>query len=261
MTGSRPADPPLVSVVTASLNARDELARTIASVAEQAECDVEHVVVDGGSSDGTVALLESAGETVRWISGPDRGIGDALNKGVAMARGEYILVLQAGDRFCGGDALSHAVERLADRPDLLAFSVLMEERGGKRLVRSRGLGPRSLFHMPMPHQGLIASRDLFRRVGEFDCSYSIAMDYDWLLRARNAGATVQTDARPLSFMPATGISSRRNWADLSRRLAEFRRAQLAHARGTGMRAALHLYWALYPAFRRGRAFLEGRAAR
>ena len=259
---NKPADGPipLISVVTASFNAIEGLRDTVESVAGQTFRSFEHIVIDGGSGDGTREYLEALGGTVRWVSEPDDGIADALNKGVAMARGDYILVLQGGDRFVDRDSLSQAAEQLTEGPGLLAFSVILEELGGRRLMRSRDLAFRSLFHMPMPHQGLIASRDLFHHIGGFDTSYCIAMDYDWLLRARNAGAKTQIDARPLSVMLADGISSRRDWEGLSRRLTEFRRAQFAHSRGRVARTILRLYWALYPTYRRGMARLRGNAA-
>jgi cellulose synthase/poly-beta-1,6-N-acetylglucosamine synthase-like glycosyltransferase len=99
--GMNPPDPdlPRVTVLTAALNARAALARTVDSVAAQDFADREHVVVDGASTDGTADWLKGLDAPVRWISEPDSGIAAALNKGLALARGDYVLVLQAGTRF------------------------------------------------------------------------------------------------------------------------------------------------------------------
>jgi len=123
-----------ISVVTAALDALGPLRETVASVAVQDFAGREHIVVDGGSSDGTRAWLAGQGPAVRWVSEPDDGIADALNKGVAMARGEYVLVLQAGDVLLGADRLRAAAARLA-RPD--APDVLVCDEIGRASCRER----------------------------------------------------------------------------------------------------------------------------
>src|SRR4051812_15345342 len=98
----RMARVPVLTVVTPSLNSAATIKETLASVRDQGLGEqVEHVVVDGGSTDGTVELLERA-EGVRFISEPDRGLSDAMNKGVAMARGDYVGWLNADDFYLPG---------------------------------------------------------------------------------------------------------------------------------------------------------------
>ena len=88
---------PFFSIVTVSHNAVDTLPQTVESVAGQSEKDWEHIIVDGASSDGTIEYLKSLSDTVKWISEPDDGIYHAMNKGIAMARGEVIAFLNADD--------------------------------------------------------------------------------------------------------------------------------------------------------------------
>ena len=248
---------PLISVVSASYNALEGLKATARSVAEQTYGDAEHIVVDGGSGDGTVDFLQSLGDRVRWISEPDDGIGDALNKGVAMARGEYVLVLQAEDYFVDAGSLAACARHLGGH-DLVSFGVQVESGAQRTYVESRGDGWRSRLHMTMPHQGLFARRQLFDEVGLFDTSYRIAMDYDWLLRARNYGATALAVKEAHTVMPATGISSRTDWPGMEARLLEFRRTQLAHAASSRGRKALRGWWSLYLPFKRLKLAASGR---
>ena len=237
---------PLISVVTASFNALEGLKTTVASVAGQKFASLEHVIIDGGSRDGTVEYLASLGTSVSWVSEPDKGIADALNKGVAKARGQYIIILQAEDYFVSEDILQSLEEVFDSGPDIVSGGVLVKEaEGGLRLVRSRGLGWRSLIHMTTPHQGMFCRRDLWRRIGQFDDSYKIAMDYEFVLRARQSGASWHHLPDAIAVMPDTGVSSRLDREGLLARLGEFRRAQFAYATGW-QRPLLSLYWTIYP---------------
>ena len=179
MTPDSSPHTPLISVVTAAFNALEGLRRTVESVAGQDFRSVEHVVVDGGSVDGTREYLESLGDTVRWISEPDDGIADALNKGIAMARGEYVLVLQAEDTFVDGGSLGRAATHLANSQDIVAFEVLLDHGNGSGdRLKTRKLSVLTECKMTNPHQGLFCRRNLYQRIGVFDRTYRIAMDYE-----------------------------------------------------------------------------------
>src|SRR5437763_1662561 len=96
-------DSPLISVVTAVLNRKDSIERAIQSVLSQPLKNVEHVIIDGGSTDGTLDVLQKYDEQLAyWSSEPDGGIFDAMNKGVALARGQYIHLLNSDDYYCAG---------------------------------------------------------------------------------------------------------------------------------------------------------------
>jgi glycosyltransferase involved in cell wall biosynthesis len=253
-TGSKERRP-TVSVITAAWNALDGLKVTVASVAEQTRQDVEHVIVDGGSTDGTPEWLESLGGRVQWVSEPDEGIADALNKAVAMARGEYVLALHAQDTFLDRDSLACAFPYLSGGEDIVSFDVVFETARGERRLVSRGLSPRLALKTTIPHQGAFCRLDLFSRLGPFDSSFRIAMDYEFFLRARRSNASVRVVPETLSRMPDTGVSSRLDWPSLRLRFAEEKRAQRKHLHGRGMRAAYAVYWPLYLTYRRTRAAL------
>lgn len=247
---------PLISIVTAAFNARAGLQVTVESVAAQDFRSVEHIVIDGGSSDGTAEYLAGLGGAVCWLSEPDGGIGDALNKGIAMARGEYVLVLQAEDRFCDPGSLRAAAAELAGGEDIVAFEVdLLFADGSVRRRRSRPLGWLTRFKMTSPHQGMFCRRDLFSRIGAFDPEFRIAMDYEFLLRAMQRGAQLKAVPWPVAVMPATGISTQADWPSIRARLAEDRRLQRRHATGFASRLMTEAFWVVYMPFKYMKASL------
>lgn len=246
-------DKPQLSVVTATFNALDGLKTTVRSVAEQAPASVEHIIVDGGSRDGTQAYLESLGDQVRWISEPDDGIADAMNKGIAMAKGEWILILQAEDRLSTRGSLKRLEPHLGGGTDILSFDVALLRQGGAvQRRRARPLGFLTEFKMTSPHQGMVCRRSLFEKIGAFDTSYRIAMDYEFLLRAKRAEANIEVCSQILAEMPATGISTQTDWPSMHQRLKEDRRLQRQHAQGIAGRFLTELFWLAYMPFKRGK---------
>jgi len=183
---------PKITVVTPCLNAVATLPATLASVREQAYPGLEHIVVDGGSTDGTVDLLR-ASEGIRWVSEADRGLSHALNKGIAMARGEVIGELNADDVYEPG-ALEAVGAALRDRPDamwLTGYCRIIDGEGREIrrpvtayknwLLRRYSLG------LYLTHNFVSAPATFFRRAAleeasGFDERYRISVDYDLQLR-------------------------------------------------------------------------------
>jgi glycosyltransferase involved in cell wall biosynthesis len=189
---------PLLTVVTPCLNAASTLPEALASVPAGGE--IEHVVVDGGSTDGTVEMLSGA-SGVRFVSEPDRGLSDAMNKGVAMASGEYIGWLNADDYYLPG-ALDTVLAALrSSQPVWLTAPCLIVDGSGREIRRGvtrykrfflRRYGRRSLLV-----QNYVAAPSTFVRrsalldAGGFDERFRYSMDYDlWLRLARVADPLV-----------------------------------------------------------------------
>jgi glycosyltransferase involved in cell wall biosynthesis len=249
---------PLVSVVTVSFNALAGLKETVASVASQKGCSVEHVIVDGASTDGTPGFLASRDPSLRWISEPDKGIYDALNKAVRLAKGDYVLTLNAGDTFLNSESLAQAALYLDGAADIVAFDV--EQTDGKKATRhSHGSPMRRLgLKTPFPHQSCFIRRELFARIGMYDESYRITADYDFELRAIRKGCAVKRVPVTLSTMLAGGISSRQDRAALDARFAEERRVQFAHSPNAAYTLFLRGFWPLYLGYRSARRFVGTR---
>lgn len=179
---------PFISIVTVSLNAARTIEDTLASVRLQSTTfDIEHLCVDGGSTDGTREIIDRWAEdsrTIRRIYETDYGIFDAMNKGLRAARGEYILYLNADDFLVSCDVLAKAVSELehasSERPDLIFGDVLMGDLARKGLWRYRRT-PRILARVrgsglfPL-HQGMLAKRALLLKVGGFDSRLRLAAD-------------------------------------------------------------------------------------
>jgi glycosyltransferase involved in cell wall biosynthesis len=207
--------PPPVSVITVCLNSARTIERTIGSVRDQDHPAVEYVVVDGGSTDGTLEILERHRDRVdTLVSERDRGISDAFNKGIRLSTGRFIQFLNADDAL-GPGQLRTAVELLARHPDAgyahgdvvkldphTGQSITMKgEQGYDRHIRyvMKGLN----------HPTILARRELFERHGTFDERWRVAMDYDWLLRVHQAGVRGVYSADIVATMFGGGISDAR----------------------------------------------------
>ncbi len=172
--------PPLFSIITPTYNSAEGLKKTIASVLAQNPALWEYSVMDGGSTDGTVELLRSQGEQVRWVSEPDSGVYEAMNKGIDRATGEFVYFLGAGDTLKPG--ILETVAKLIPRDPMTYFygNVFSEAYG--RVYN----GPYSkwkLSRINICHQAVFCHRHLFDVVGQFDTRYPIMADHVWNMKA------------------------------------------------------------------------------
>lgn len=179
---------PLVSIVTVVLNGADHLAEAMESVFAQDYPYLEYIVIDGGSTDGTIDLIRHAEDQVDyWRSEPDRGLYEAMNKGIKLAQGDVIGLLNADD-ILYPDAVGKVIEYMGDHPeqkytcgpvDLVGPSNTVYGRCAPldELVRAR----RKFLEMPCPHLGVFVGRNLYYRFGFFDTNFGLSADYDFLL--------------------------------------------------------------------------------
>jgi glycosyltransferase involved in cell wall biosynthesis len=181
--------PPLFSIVTVVFNGAKTVEATIQSVSAQTFRHFEYIILDGGSTDGTPAILEKHGGSIDyWASEPDSGIYNAWNKALGVARGEWIAFLGADDVYCK-DALQRYAQAIATRPDekvqYISSRVRLVKAG--TAVRTFGSGwswPAFSHHMTVAHVGSMHRRSLFEEYGRFDESYRVCGDYELLLRPR-----------------------------------------------------------------------------
>ena len=185
--------PPLVSIITICLNAARTIERTIASVREQDHPAIEYLVIDGGSTDGTLEILNRHRDRVdRLVSEPDRGISDAFNKGIRLSTGRYVQFLNADDAL-GRGQIAAGVGLLGAHPDAgyaHGDVVKVDPRtGATSMMKGDPRYARTIWYVMkgLNHPTVLARRDLFDRYGLFDERWKIAMDYEWLLRLHRAG--------------------------------------------------------------------------
>lgn len=215
-----------ITLITVCLNSRDYIEETILSVRGQSYRNIEYVVIDGGSTDGTQDVLRRHERDIDyWLSAPDRGISDAFNKGVLASTGEVIGFINSQDYYVGPEVVAHVAQIFCDRPDLKIvygktyyvpvasreYVGVMGERFSRKKMAKRNI---------MPHQSVFVRREIFEEFGLFRLDYAFAMDYEHLLRATRVHAPHFLD-EGLAVMRLGGISDTRK----VRVCAELYRAQ------------------------------------
>jgi len=205
---------PLFSVITVVLNAREQIEETILSVVGQSFRDFEYIVVDGGSSDGTLDIIRKHGDGVdRWVTEPDSGIYDAFNKGISLARGAYVGLLNAGDRFVPGalQAVASVYACGGAKGTVVCGGLqIVEPLDGtvRTVIRDRTiLGSRFRF-MFLNHPSTFVPRTVYERVGLYDSTYRISGDFEFAHRLLRHGIEVTFIPEVITVMRAGGVSSR-----------------------------------------------------
>jgi glycosyltransferase involved in cell wall biosynthesis len=222
---------PHISVITVCFNAADFIEQTIQSVLSQSYPLVEYIVIDGGSTDGTMEIIHRyESRLAYWHSRPDRGVGHAFNLGLAQAQGDWLIYLNADDLLLEPTGIEHMAAHLSQHQDAdVVFGQIIS------LTREKHPQPAPLCKIGghpwrwqefrrmniIPHQAAFTHRRFFDRVGGFDETYRMAMDYDHFLRARE---NLRAQFVPLTLvgMRAGGVCVK-NVVDT---LEEFRRAQI-----------------------------------
>lgn len=203
---------PKFSVVTVVLNDHAGLLRTGESILDQT-CDLEWIVVDGGSSDATLATLRNYGDDVRWISERDNGIYDAMNRGVSMSEGEYVVFMNAGDTFWDSTVLAKVDGYLSANNqiiDVLFGGAMLSFSGGGRMVyRPPRLVENSLWHgLPANHQATYYRRSLLNQT-PYNLQYSLCGDYYLAATLMRNGAYAAYLDEPLAIFEVGGQSYKR----------------------------------------------------
>lgn len=240
-----PGGRPLVTVVTPVFNGRRTLEACLASVASQTLRSVEHVVVDGGSTDGTLDLLRSwDGELAAWTSEPDRGIYDAMNKGIARARGEWLYFLGADDALAAADVLERCAPLLRGGAAVVYGDVRYP---GGRLFRSKA-GPMLLVGNTIHHQGAFYAARVFEG-WRYDPGLRLVADYDLNLRLWRGGerfARADVVVAECGDEGASNVRVRESFVEMNR----VRRRHVGAAASAALRVVLAGQFAAYLLLRR-----------
>lgn len=173
-----------VSIVTVCYNAVEELEKTILSVINQTYTDIEYIVVDGGSTDGTKDIIHKYQHRItRYISEPDKGIYDAMNKGIDLATGEWINFMNAGDCFVNENVIANVAPALQGGHDIVFGNTIMVN--GRHMKLSKG----QLFPDRFPkigHQSSFVKTSLMKE-NYFNTNYIISADFDFLYKMFEEG--------------------------------------------------------------------------
>lgn len=175
-----------VSVITISYNNAEGLKRSIDSVVSQDFADYEYIIIDGGSSDDSRQIIESYSDRITyWVSEPDKGVYNAMNKGITIAKGEYLHFLNSGDIYASDKVLSTVFSKEYTDPLIRGVQIC---NYGNRTERWENLGNREItvydmFVNTMLHQATFIRRDLFVKYGPYDENLKIVSDWKFFLQA------------------------------------------------------------------------------
>ncbi|WP_333873898.1 glycosyltransferase family 2 protein [Methylobacter sp.] len=226
--------PDLISVIVAVFNGIDTLQQCIDSIAQQTYANKELIIIDGGSKDGTVDVLESNRDKLGyWVSEPDSGIYNAWNKGLSQAKGEWICFLGADDFFWDAQVLERMASQLMTVPPDIRVAygqIMLLNNNGENLYPIgepwQGVKERFKQVMSIPHPGLMHRRSLFEQHGNFDESFRIGGDYELLLRELKEADAVFVPGLIMIGMRQGGLSS--SPANSVESMWDVRRAQKMH---------------------------------
>lgn len=196
-----------ISVVTVCYNAAESIEATMLSVLNQTYPEVEYIVIDGGSTDGTVEIIKRYADRLAcWVSERDRGTYDGMNKGIARATGDFINFMNAGDTFSTPTVLEEFVPAI-EEDTTVAFGDWNSVIEGKLLKRTPYSMSRMKLMTPFCHQAGFVKTD-YHKANPFDISFKIAADYNMLYNAYNR------DGRKFQYIPVT-VANYENYNGLS----------------------------------------------
>lgn len=216
-----------ITVITAVYNSEETVGQAIKSVASQSHQNVEHLVIEGKSSDRSLAKIEGARHSrMRLISEPDKGIYDALNKGIRNASGDVVGFMHSDDFFAHDGVLSRIAEKFEDPAVEAVFGDLdyVAKDDTSRVIRHWSTGPFTLQKLKrgwMPaHPTLYLRREVYQRFGDYDLSFSISADYDFILRYFSSATGKSVFIPQVLYKMRIGGVSNRNWAKIRKKMTE-----------------------------------------
>lgn len=214
---------PIVSIITVVYNGEQFLERTIKSVLEQSYPNIEYIVVDGASKDGALEIVRKYEDRIaRWVSEPDKGIYDAMNKGMKLATGDYYWFMNAGDVVYDPETLSLAMELAPGAQIIYGDTLMLNEDYTEEGMREYKKLPEHLtvddmrLGMVVCHQSIIAHKDV---APEYDLAHHFSGDIDWTIRALKQAdpEKVVNTGLILSRFLKGGFSKQRHRASLTDR--------------------------------------------
>lgn len=210
-----------ISIITVTFNNVKNLQKTIYSISQQLYSAIEFIIVDGKSTDGTFELIENNGDIIdKWISEPDKGIYDAMNKGLRMATGDYVWFINAGDEIFTTTTISEIFKNADVFADVYYGQTMVIDEKGNEIGLRRLKPPQNLtwksyqFGQLVSHQSFIAKREL---APFYDLKYNHSADTDWQIKILKRSGIIVNSHRILSRYLKGGQSSRTIFPSLKER--------------------------------------------
>lgn len=201
-------DMPLVSVVTVTYNCRDTVLKTMRSVLSQTYVNIEYIIVDGGSTDGTVDIIQEYIDRVTYfVSESDNGIFDAMNKGIAIANGKWINFMNAGDIFINCNVLAEIFRNDYDSVGVIFGDKTLALKDGIYQIFARPFYKVSSIGMGINHQCVFVRTDLIKST-KFDLKFRVAADYNMMYSLYSDGVVFKYVSIPIALVEDGGFSMR-----------------------------------------------------
>ncbi|MDK3020923.1 glycosyltransferase [Pseudodonghicola flavimaris] len=200
---------PLVTIITVCWNSAETIEQTIKSVIAQTYSNIEYIIVDGASKDSTIDIVRKYEKNVDYyVSEPDRGIYDAMNKGLELAQGDYILLLNSDDWY-QPDAVSRlvAAQQFSGCSFTGSLARYVNEDGSSHVLPSMTYDKSVLLRMPLRHETMLIPAALYDRIGPYDTAFPIIADFELTVRLYQAGATYYEVGAPLLNFRTSGVSN------------------------------------------------------
>ncbi|PJJ83777.1 glycosyltransferase family 2 protein [Mucilaginibacter auburnensis] len=211
---------PVLSVITVVYNNVKDIERTMLSVLTQTYTSIEYIVIDGGSTDGTLQIIKKYQDRLaKLVSEKDKGIYDAMNKGLALATGDYIIFMNSGDEFYAPDTVKQVFASGEDA-DIYYGETEMMDAQGNNLGRRRHAAPEAFtwkgfkYGMSVSHQAIYIKRAL---VEPYDSKYQLSADIDWILKAAKKAKKIVNVRRYVAKYLVGGMSKKKHRQSLLER--------------------------------------------
>ena len=214
------AKPPILSVITVVYNNVNDIERTLLSVLNQTYGSIEYIIVDGLSNDGTLEIIKRyEARIAKLISEKDKGIYDAMNKGLTLASGDYVIFMNSGDEFFATDTVAQVFASVPDA-DIYYGETEMIDDGGNSLGQRRHKAPQTFtwrgfkLGMSISHQAIYIKRSL---IAPYDPKYQLSADIDWIIRAAKKAKIIVNVNRYVAKYLVGGMSKAKHKQSLLER--------------------------------------------
>jgi len=201
---------PTISIITVVYNGALYLENTIQNVVNQTYSNIEFIIVDGGSSDGTMNIVKRySNKITKWVSEPDKGIYDAMNKGITFATGDWIIFMNAGDTFVDMNVLTKVAEFTSNqKADIIFGNVAIISNDDTKTVRVLKNTLPFLLRKMICHQCIFYSKPIFGRMGNYDTQFKFIADFAHLMRARFSNMIIKKIDLVISNYRLDGVSAK-----------------------------------------------------
>lgn len=197
------------SIITAVYNSEDFIEKTILSVLNQTYDNIEYIVIDGKSTDNTTEIIKKYADRIDYfISEPDNGVYDAMNKGIEAATGDYLYFLNSGDYFVDETIIYKINSKLATQDiNILTGNVIIYNNDSNCISKHSNFDKKYLRNHTICHQAMFSKRGLFAKYGVFDIKYKLKADHDWFMQVYDTNANIKYVDYNIAYFLDGGLSS------------------------------------------------------